>query len=442
MSSEAQRIRPEGLERPRPRRRSLFDPFRALMRRERRFAHYLWLYKVTMPGKLMIAGTTFAGMVGVSTLDIPAYHLVTLLAALLGVAWCAGLLLRPRLSVSGRFPDKATAGQPVTGTLTVSNRSRLPVFDVGMGFFNLPQGLRTLDGGRDLVPVLRRGASATVSVRLEPLRRGAYALPPLRAYSTFPFGLFRSGKTRITGGTLLVQPSFHPVESVDLPVSARYQPGGVALTSNVGESPEYIGNRDYRPGDPLRRIDFRSWARLARPAVREYQEEYYCRVALVLDTFVPGRRRPGPKGFPTLEAAIGLSASVADALTRGEYLIDIFAAGPELYVFRAGRHIAHLDNILEILACVDRCRSNPFESLAPALSGELGNISTVVCVLLDWDASREALVRAAREAGCATRVLLVRDGDTTEPFLAAEELYGEFSQHGPADLGRGGIERL
>jgi len=81
-----------------------------------------------------------------------------------------------------------------------------------------------------------------------------------------------------------VLPDFRPADAITVPGSARYQPGGIALTSNVGESPEYIGNRDYRAGDPLRRIDFRSWGRLAKPVVREYQEEYFSRIGVVLDT--------------------------------------------------------------------------------------------------------------------------------------------------------------
>jgi len=177
-----------------------------------------------------------------------------------------------------------------------------------------------------------------------------------RAYAV-PFHLNRSGSAALPGKSLLVLPAFHQLTSVDLPVGSKFQPGGIALTSNVGESPEYVGNREYVPGEPARRLDFRSWARLGKPVVREYQEEYYCRIALILDTYMPSdtwltrnlkslRQRylsksEDPQPVNVLEAGISLTASIADALSRGEYLIDLFAAGPELYVFRAGRHTAH-----------------------------------------------------------------------------------------------------
>ena len=176
--------------------------------------------------------------------------------------------------------------------------------------------------------------------------------------------------------------------------------------------------------------------------MREFQEEYYCRVALVLDTFVPRRLFVPRGGYPELEAAVSLSSSVADALSRGEYIIDIFAAGPELYVFRAGRHTAHLESVLEILAGVDECKRDPFEVVAPALADELGSISTVVCVFLDWDPSREALLRTALEAGCSAKTFIVRDKPTSHPYAPAEDWAGPITQLSLADIRNGGIERL
>src|SRR5690606_31114912 len=114
------------------------------------------------------------------------------------------------------------------------------------------------------------------------------------------FYLGRSGKDAIPLPPIIILPSFEPLAGLTLPVGTRYQPGGIALTSHVGESPEYIGNREYVPGEPIRRLDFRAWARTGRPVVREYQEEYYCRVALILDTWIAPGRKAGPAGFAEL----------------------------------------------------------------------------------------------------------------------------------------------
>lgn len=407
-----------------------------------RLVRFLWMYKLTPGGRVLVITGIITGVLAAPSLEIPAFQTFLALFCIGFVAFLVNLFARPRVDVRGHFPDKATAKHPVTGSFIVRNRGLLPTLRVGAGFFGLHRELQQQNLEHERLSLARREA-ATLPVTLEPLRRGLYPLPKLRVFSTFPFNICRAGKAHNNKSSLLVLPDFHPVADIDVPIGTRYQPGGIALTSDVGESPEYIGNREYRQGDPIRHIDFRAWARLAQPVVREYQEEYYCRVALVLDTYVARNRWLRPRrGFAELEAAVSLSASVADALSRGEYIIDIFAAGPELYVFRAGRHTAHLENVLEILACVEECRTNPFDKVAPALHDELGNISTVVYVLLDWDPSREALLRAAIEAGCSTKVLLVRNSPPTMDYAPAEDWLGPVLQLSPAEVFAGGIEQL
>jgi uncharacterized protein (DUF58 family) len=405
-----------------------------------------WRDEVTPAGKYLLGGVSLA-IFGLITVQIPIYQVLFALAALLAVAEVAGVIFSPRVKVAGEFPLKATAGQPVVGHFTVANQSWRPTYDLELGLFGLPAAIREVDAGGS-VPCLKQGESVTLPVTLAPVRRGLHELPPLRVFSTFPFNLVRSGWSRLPLEPLLVLPAFHPLARVDIPVGSRYQPGGIALTSHVGESPEYVGNREYIPGEPVRRLDFRAWARLGIPVVREFQEEYYCRIALILDTFIPPRRRgrwskplrPGPEGFPELEAAVSLTAAVADALSSGEYLVDLFAAGPELYVFHSGRHTAHFENMLEILACVEACREDPFQNILPALADEVGNISAAVCILLDWDGPRRQLVRTILEAGCSLKVVIVRDGDTTEPLT--HEDGGEFVQIPPASIRDGGVDSL
>ena len=60
--------------------------------------------------------------------------------------------------------------------------------------------------------------------------------------------------------------------------------GGVSLAASVGDSEEFIGLRDYRPGDPLQKVHWKSFARTGKPIVREFQDEFFERHALILDT--------------------------------------------------------------------------------------------------------------------------------------------------------------
>lgn len=387
-----------------------------------------WFDEVTTPGKWLIAALLLSGL-GTVTVQVAIYQVFCGLAVILIVSIFAGFMFFPSVSVAADMPDRTTAGENAVGKLTVKNTSWFrPAYDLNIGLFNMPNGLS--ENSRDnTIRQLSAGESVEIPLSVHAHRRGLFAFPPLRAYTSFPFNLFRIGRPIQSMDSLMVQPSFHPLQSVNIPMGSNYQPGGIALTSNIGESPEYIGNREYIPGEPTRRMDFRSWARLGKPVVREYQEEYYCRIALIVDTWsadwkntaFPRQprsqllRKGIPKaGFPQLEAAISLTAAAADALSTGEFLVDLFAAGPELYSFRSGRHTAHFENILEILAGVQPCETDPFDVVAPAVTDELQNISTAICVLLGWNSARKKLMQSIQESGCSLKVVIVSENEPAE----------------------------
>src|SRR5690606_22341242 len=113
-------------------------------------------------------------------------------------------------------------------------------------------------------------------------------LDDLRVQLPDPFGVFqRNRKVPSPAATLTVLPRRYRIPPVELPGTARLQIGGDATSNAIGQTGEFVGLRDYRPGDPLRQIHWRSWARTGRPIVKEIEDTFYPRYGLVLDTF-PG----------------------------------------------------------------------------------------------------------------------------------------------------------
>src|SRR6185312_7325841 len=88
-----------------------------------------------------------------------------------------------------------------------------------------------------------------------------------------------------------------------------------------------------------------SWARTGRPIVREFEEEYFRRVAVVVDADAYDEGRG--------EAAIALAAGIVAKLARGEALIDLLVAGDRVHDLTLGRSLGFLEQALELLACFD-----------------------------------------------------------------------------------------
>jgi uncharacterized protein (DUF58 family) len=421
-------------------------------------------FKLTPVGRVAVMAI-FLSAIGSVTLEIPIYLIFCGMIAAFGVIEVTGLLMRPRLRVHAWVPEQVGTGETAVGYVTVENRGWLPACDIMCSLFDLPAGLRHLDGA-NVIPVIRRGEQARIPVSIAAQRRGEYTVPEIRVHSTFPFNLMRFGGARVPPGKLTVLPAFHVLEEFSVPVSQRYQPGGLLVESRSGDSPEYVGNREYVSGEPARRLDFRAWARVGKPVVREFQDEFCSRVALVLDTHHPPIRerarrrvrrwfsrekwirnwswnRVDREAVPTggngeFEAAVSLTASVANALHETEAQIDLFAAGPDLFLFQTATGVTHFESVLEILAAVGTTRRNPFETISPVIVENLESISVAICVVLDWDESREELARRILEAGCALRVLLVRDDPPTRPFRE-DESYQRIS---PEAVLSGALRRL
>ncbi|MEZ6058275.1 MAG: DUF58 domain-containing protein [Planctomycetaceae bacterium] len=377
-----------------------------------RFGRYLWRYKLTPPGRWLVLGILMTS-IGSITLEVPVYQIFCCLLALLGISEGVGLLFKPSLSLSGQLPDRSVAGSEVTGLFTLTNTSRWrPAYDVMLGLFGLPRDIRHTDADH-CISQLDPQESTTISVTVATPRRGFYPLPPVQSVSTFPLNLMRFGGDKTERQNLIVLPSYEPLDEINIPVSHRYQPGGVTYTAGLGHSPEFVGNRDYIPGEEIKRIDFKAWGRVGRPVVREYQEEYYCRIALIVDTYIPPGTKASNIGFATLEAAVSLAAAITDRLNINEYVIDLFAAGPDMYVFRTIGGATHFDSVLEILAGVDACRDNPFVKISPLVIEELESISTAICLFIDWDETRSEFCNRILESGCLLKAILIRPESTT-----------------------------
>src|SRR5687768_6673354 len=182
----------------------------------------------------------------------------------------------------------------------------------------------------------------------------------------------------------------------------------MAFASSVGDSEEFIGLRDYRPGDPLRHIHWKSWARTGKPIVREHQEEFFVRHALVLDTFTP-------IADERFEDAVSIAASFACAVEVHESLLDLLFVGAEAYCFTAGHGVAHVGRLLEVLAGVGVCRDRTFADLHRLVVGRHAMVSGAICVLLGWDDPRRDFVDALAALGIPTLVAVVAEPGATPP---------------------------
>lgn len=240
-----------------------------------------------------------------------------------------------------------------------------------------------------VLPLAPRGETE-VDVEILPLRRGILRFTGLTLARPDPLGLFRAFSPMSLPQITLILPKRYWLPPIALPGTMKYQQGGVALAANIGRSEEFVSLRDYRRGDPVRHIHWRSWAKAGRPIVKEFEDEFFVRHALVLDTFTDE-----PNG-EILEEAVSVAASFACTVLTQESLLDLLFVGAESYCFTAGRGVGHADQMLEILASVRACGDKPFATLEHHVIAHASEVSGCICVLQKWDDLRKKLVERLR----------------------------------------------
>ncbi|RLB55718.1 MAG: hypothetical protein DRI90_19235 [Deltaproteobacteria bacterium] len=233
--------------------------------------------------------------------------------------------------------------------------------------------------------------------------RGRHHLDPFLTCALVPLGLAVSPCVATRGCRFVVVPQIARVESLRLPLGRSYQPGGVANASQTGEATELMGVRPYRRGDPLRDLHAKTWARLGTPHIREYQQEYFSRIGVIVDTDSESLTDAG------FEAAISLVAGVIARLTGGEALIDLLVLGQQIHALTFGRALGNLDQALDVLACAEPGAPLARGELLSRLMPYLAPLSCIILVTQSTDESRLELADAIERRGVACRILRIHD---------------------------------
>jgi uncharacterized protein (DUF58 family) len=386
--------------------------------------------RLTRAGWMVVIGLIAAMMMGTDTENTVVYQSLPILVFMLLTAVVFSCFFRARFAVTRLMPRFGTVGRPLYYRVMIQNLTSKKQSDL-VYLENLsdprpsyaewkaaaiadnrkirPFTVSTRRGNphriaqvkETPVPAIPAKGEVEVRVELEPLRRGVLQFGGVTLARPDPFGLFRGFVRVPLVQTTLVLPKRYPLPAIAMPGAMKYQEGGVAMASNIGRSDEFVSLREYRRGDPYRHIHWRSWAKIGKPIVKEFEDEFFVRHALVLDTFIDD---PRSEAF---EEAVSVAASFACTLITQESLLDLLFVGPQAYCFTAGRGLAHADRMLEILASVRVCPHEPFEKLEHLVVQHAAPLSGCICVLLEWDDERRKLIQELAALGVPTLVLLV-----------------------------------
>ena len=297
-------------------------------------------------------------------------------------------------------PPRVEAGRPSTVRLRLDNVSRLPS-GVLLMEDNLPYTL----GGRPrfvLDKVEPRGVR-DVSYPVRADVRGRYTVGPLSVRLTDPFGLVELTRSFAQTDDLVVTPVISPLPSVRL--GGDWAGGGESVARSVAASgTDDAATREYRHGDDLRKVHWRSTARVGELMVRREEQPFQSRATLLLDGRLTAHRGDGPGS--SFEYAVSAVASIGVALARSGFVLRLLDEdGHDV----APRTAALTEGVvLDSLALVQPSRTHNLLAAASRLRTGIDGVLVAVLGNLDVE-DAERLARLRMGAGTCIAVLLDTD---------------------------------
>src|SRR5437773_2657233 len=259
-----------------------------------------------------------------------AYSLLYALILLFVVSYLWSRLAADNLVVERASPEgQFQVGDAFEESFVIQNRSWIPVPLIELtDFSNLPG----YNPGRVFSLKGRRARRWTSRGRFK--QRGLFTFGPVELRYGDPFGLF-TRTLRVAGSqAVVVYPVVRPVGGLD--ALAPSTAGDEQLRGRVLDIPPNATTiREYVPTDSVKRIHWASSARLGRLMSRSFETREGGDAWIVLDLQASVHAGEAPES--TLEYAMSLAASIADAALRRGSAIGLVSNDSRLSCIEAAR---------------------------------------------------------------------------------------------------------
>lgn len=343
----------------------------------------------------------------------PLYLFSYLLLIMLGLAYAAG---RRTLPVEGTRSDarpRLAEGETVSMDVALTASRRLSTFILEE---RLPSALG--DPARVSVASLESGESVGHSYQLTCRRRGVYQLGPLVAKWGDPFGLTQREVVLAEPLELLVHPAVEYVQ--DRPLTRLFEdpPIRPPVSKPWPQGLEFYGMHDYTPGDDIRRVVWRAYARTGRLLVREAEQGITDKITIVLDL----DERSHSKGdvSESLEAGVRAAASLGVRHLREGYSVTLEGNSRRLLPPARGGNSQLM--LLDALARVEREKASIVDPIMRLVS-DPSRDSHIVIITPRLDKEAAARLNLLVQRGASVLVAaLVWDEESADTLGVAASL--------------------
>ncbi len=297
-------------------------------------------------------------------------------------------------------PAQVEAGQPARVQLELTNDGRMPT-----GLLLLEERLPHVLGTRPRFVVDRMGPrwKRTIEYPVRSEVRGKFTVGPMTVRVSDPFGLVELNRAFQTTTSLVVTPRVVTLPTI--PLSGAWTGSGDNRPRAFATgSAEDVTVREYRRGDDLRRVHWRSSARVGELMVRREEQPWQSRATLFLDNRKGSHRGAGASS--SLEHAVSYAASIAVHLIHRGFVVRLVTATGEEAggAWHERGMLADTGPVLESLAVVEEVSHPHLDTRWLQDTGHSGLLIAVLGEVVNED--KPAFTRMRHSAASTMAVAL------------------------------------
>ena len=378
---------------------------------------------LTSTGMILVGAFVACWAVARIVAGKPLFLFSYLLLIMIVLAYAAGRRALPVTGQRSEARPRLAEGETVAMQVSLTADRRLSTFILEE---QLPPSLGS--AAQVSVASLEAGETVEHAYQLTAARRGVYQLGPLVAKWGDPLGLTQRELVLAEPVELLVHPAIEFVQ--DRPLTRLFEdpPIRPPVSKPWPQGLEFYGMHEYAPGDDIRRIVWRAYARTGQLLVREAEQGITDKITIVLDL----DERTHSKGdvSESLEAGVRAAASLGVRHLRDGYSVTLEGNSTRLLpparggtsqlmlldaLARAQREKASIvDAIMRLVS--DPSRDNHVVIITPKLDKEAAarlNLlvqrgASVLVAALVWDEENADTLGIAAALGC--QVVEIRPG--------------------------------
>lgn len=208
-------------------------------------------------------------------------------------------------------PTRSFGGENINVALAVSNDSARVIDELQLTD-HMHESLTLESGTNALTMSLGPHERVEFSYKISAPRRGTYTLGPVSVLSTDMLGFHEYTREISVYGDLTILPNVEKLGAIELRARRVGPWPGMVPSRKIGPGSEFFELRLYEAGDELRRLNWKSSARLGRLIVNEFEGEQVTDVLVVVDCSEGALSKLFDFDVPELE--VDLAASLCSQL--------------------------------------------------------------------------------------------------------------------------------